>query len=171
LAAAEVVLAAGTIKTPQILELSGIGDAKLLKIQSIEVLIDNSNVGENLQDHGYIPFCWEVTDDQVSGDILRIPEVAGAAIAAYQTAKTSPLSGVPIVSALMPLVDDLSDEIDNILSKRLDSFECKDFPSKKEQFAIIRELLRNLTSHQDNLPQLHFRSFLEMVPLAKEFTA
>jgi len=32
----------------------------------------------------------------------------------------------------MPLVDDLSDEIDNILSKRLDSFECKDFPSKKE---------------------------------------
>jgi choline dehydrogenase-like flavoprotein len=47
----EVILAAGTIRTPQLLELSGIGDRDLLESLGIEVLIDNPNVGEHMQDH------------------------------------------------------------------------------------------------------------------------
>jgi choline dehydrogenase-like flavoprotein len=141
LSTGEVILAAGTIKSPQILELSGIGDAALLHSHNIEVLVDNKNVGENLQDHGYVPFSWEVADDQVSGDVLRIPEVAGAAMAAYQTAKAGPLSGVPIVSSFMPLVDFPAAEMDKLLKDYLDSTEYKSFPSQKEQFAIIKDIL------------------------------
>ncbi|KAJ8126808.1 hypothetical protein O1611_g6832 [Lasiodiplodia mahajangana] len=47
----EVVLAAGTVRTPQLLELSGIGDRDLLESLGINVLIDNPNVGEHMQDH------------------------------------------------------------------------------------------------------------------------
>lgn len=47
----EVIISGGTMKSPQMLELSGIGDAELLKSFGIESLIDNPNVGENLQDH------------------------------------------------------------------------------------------------------------------------
>ncbi|KAJ2969613.1 hypothetical protein NUW58_g9947 [Xylaria curta] len=47
----EVVLAAGTIRTPQLLELSGIGDGDLLQSLGIDVLIDNPNIGEHMQDH------------------------------------------------------------------------------------------------------------------------
>ncbi|CZR51596.1 related to aryl-alcohol dehydrogenase [Phialocephala subalpina] len=139
----EVVLAAGTIKSPQILELSGIGDSKILKAQGIEVQIDNPNVGENLQDHGYVPFSWEVADDQVSGDVLRNPEIAGAAMAAYQTAQAGPLSGVPIVSAFMPLVDLSKLEMEELLNQYIDEYEYPDFPSQKQQFSIIREMLLN----------------------------
>lgn len=46
----EVVLSAGAINSPQILQLSGIGPAELLKSHGIEVLVD-APVGENLQDH------------------------------------------------------------------------------------------------------------------------
>jgi choline dehydrogenase-like flavoprotein len=143
LAKIEVVLAAGTIKTPQILELSGIGDAKLLAAHNIDVVLENPNVGTNLQDHGYVPFSWEVDDSQVSGDVLRNPEIAGAAMAAYQAAKAGPLSGVPIVSAFMPLVDLPETEMDEILSQKLDAVEYKSVPSQKEQFAIIRDMLKN----------------------------
>lgn len=46
-----IVLAAGTIATPQILELSGIGNPQHLEKYNIPVVYGNTNVGENLQDH------------------------------------------------------------------------------------------------------------------------
>ena len=45
----EIILSAGTVKSPQILELSGIGSRELLEKHGIEVIVDNDNVGENLQ--------------------------------------------------------------------------------------------------------------------------
>jgi len=46
-----VVLSAGSIGTPQILQLSGLGPAALLKQHGIEPVIDLPGVGANLQDH------------------------------------------------------------------------------------------------------------------------
>ncbi len=48
---AEVILAAGAVQTPQLLQLSGIGNAGFLKEKGIEVKADLPGVGENLQDH------------------------------------------------------------------------------------------------------------------------
>ncbi|MCZ8014435.1 MAG: GMC family oxidoreductase N-terminal domain-containing protein [Limnobacter sp.] len=50
-AARETVLCAGAIGTPQILELSGIGQGALLQQHGIEVKLDKPGVGANLQDH------------------------------------------------------------------------------------------------------------------------
>ena len=47
----EVLVAGGSISSPQLLELSGIGDPELLKAAGIAVKVPNKNVGENLQDH------------------------------------------------------------------------------------------------------------------------
>ncbi|WP_062218963.1 GMC family oxidoreductase [Aureimonas sp. D3] len=47
----EVLLAAGAIGTPQLLQLSGIGPAELLRRHGIAVVLDRPTVGENLQDH------------------------------------------------------------------------------------------------------------------------
>jgi choline dehydrogenase len=47
----EVLLCAGSIGSPQILQLSGIGPAGLLQQHGIEVVHDLPGVGENLQDH------------------------------------------------------------------------------------------------------------------------
>jgi choline dehydrogenase len=46
-----VVMAAGAIGTPQLLQLSGIGPGSLLRAHGIEVLRDAPGVGANLQDH------------------------------------------------------------------------------------------------------------------------
>jgi choline dehydrogenase-like flavoprotein len=47
----EVLLAGGAINTPQILHLSGIGPAALLRQHGIPVVLDAPNVGEHLEDH------------------------------------------------------------------------------------------------------------------------
>jgi len=49
----EVILAAGAVHTPQILQLSGIGPAKLLKDLGIGVVEDLPGVGANFQDHPF----------------------------------------------------------------------------------------------------------------------
>lgn len=47
----EVLLAAGALQSPQLLQLSGIGPAQLLREHGIHVHVDSPEVGENLQDH------------------------------------------------------------------------------------------------------------------------
>jgi choline dehydrogenase len=50
-AAREVILCAGSIGSPQILQLSGVGPAELLHRLGIDVVVDAPGVGANLQDH------------------------------------------------------------------------------------------------------------------------
>ena len=60
-AAREVVLAAGAIGSPHILQLSGIGPAARLQAAGIEVRHDLPGVGENLQDHLQVRFVYACT--------------------------------------------------------------------------------------------------------------
>lgn len=50
-ASREVILSAGAVNSPQILQLSGIGDAQSLQSMGIDVVQDRPQVGKNLQDH------------------------------------------------------------------------------------------------------------------------
>ncbi len=47
----EVILAAGAIHSPQILQLGGIGPKKLLDSAGIDTIVDLPGVGQNFQDH------------------------------------------------------------------------------------------------------------------------
>ena len=67
-ARAEVILSAGTIKTPQLLMLSGIGPAEELQHHGIQQLVDSPEVGRNLWDHLGLTQQWK----------LRSPELGAA---------------------------------------------------------------------------------------------
>lgn len=62
----EVILSCGTFQSPQILELSGVGSPDIIKNVGLDVKIENSNVGENLQEHviGLVPY--DLTDPELS---------------------------------------------------------------------------------------------------------
>lgn len=57
----EVILSAGAIGSPQILQLSGLGEASFLKGLGIEPVADLPGVGANLQDHLQIRTVFKVT--------------------------------------------------------------------------------------------------------------
>lgn len=59
-AAAEVLLSAGSIGSPQLLQLSGIGPGALLREHGIDVVHELPGVGENLQDHLQIRAVYKV---------------------------------------------------------------------------------------------------------------
>ena len=50
-ASREVILSAGSVASPQLLELSGIGNPSIVEPAGIKVKIPNRNVGENVQEH------------------------------------------------------------------------------------------------------------------------
>ncbi|KAK1984481.1 hypothetical protein LZ30DRAFT_586110 [Colletotrichum cereale] len=101
----EVVLSAGTFHTPQLLELSGIGGRELLESHGIPVVIDNPNVGENVQDHPLVCQSFEVDDGVPSGDVLRDGNVLNAVVGQYQATRGGPLGQSTLSSAYLPVAD------------------------------------------------------------------
>ena len=63
---AEVILCAGGVASPQILELSGIGRPEVLKAQGIDVRHALPGVGENFRDHIMARLQWRVKDPKIS---------------------------------------------------------------------------------------------------------
>jgi len=59
-AAREVIVSAGAIKTPQLLQVSGVGPAALLAQHGVPVVLDRPGVGENLQDHLQVMLCYRL---------------------------------------------------------------------------------------------------------------
>ena len=67
----EVILSAGSIASPQILERSGIGDGERLKERGVEVVHALPGVGENLQDHYVARFCCHAKDVETFNERAR----------------------------------------------------------------------------------------------------
>ncbi|KZT00887.1 GMC oxidoreductase [Laetiporus sulphureus 93-53] len=64
----EVILSAGSINTPQILLLSGIGDADYLRSLNIQPLVDLKDVGRNLMDQTSLVNAWYVNSNITTWD-------------------------------------------------------------------------------------------------------
>lgn len=96
----EVILSGGTVNTPQLLELSGIGSKSILSKHGIEVLYDNPNVGENLQDHTYAATVYNLKPGNPTLDTLKSNKTfAAEQAAAYKANQSSILTEtVPSIS-------------------------------------------------------------------------
>ncbi|WJR75886.1 choline dehydrogenase [Bradyrhizobium sp. NP1] len=70
-AAREVILSAGALQSPQLLQLSGIGPASLLRRHGIEVAHELPGVGQNLQDHLQFRLMFRVSKPITTNDDLR----------------------------------------------------------------------------------------------------
>ena len=141
----EVILAAGAFQTPKLLELSGIGDRKLLENHGIHVFIDNPNVGENLQDHLMTGISYEVIDGVFTGDGLmrQEPEITQMATQMYTTAKTGPLCAGGIGSyAFMPLLNSLGSDKEASLERVLREYHSPD-PNDTTHYDFVRSILES----------------------------
>jgi choline dehydrogenase len=70
-AESEVILCAGPIVSPQLLELSGIGNPDILKNAGITPVVNLQGVGENLQDHLQVRITYECTLPITINDMLN----------------------------------------------------------------------------------------------------
>ncbi len=68
---AEVLLSAGSLQSPQLLQLSGIGPRPLLEQHGIPLVVEAAGVGENLQDHLQVRLSYECTKAITTNDRLN----------------------------------------------------------------------------------------------------
>jgi choline dehydrogenase len=66
-----VILCAGAVNTPQLLQLSGIGPAALLARHGIPLILDSPAVGQNLQDHLAVSYFYRSTIPTLNDELSR----------------------------------------------------------------------------------------------------
>ncbi|KAE9364456.1 GMC oxidoreductase [Stipitochalara longipes BDJ] len=86
------VLSAGAFKSPQTLELSGIGNPDILSRAIIKCQVENRRVGENLHDHTILGMGFEFVDGEQSLDALSDPAVAQKCMEEYTSHRAGPFS-------------------------------------------------------------------------------
>ncbi|KAJ6520619.1 alcohol oxidase [Mycena vulgaris] len=160
-ASKEIILSAGTIQTPQILELSGIGDPKLLREMGIQTLVDLPGVGNNLHDHAFTRIHYQTQRGIRTFDEFRNnPEFAAAEQERYErtgqgwmtsndtTTVFTPLSKIMEESALSAKIK----EIEDAISVEKDKGSLNEL--MVEQFSIQLDWLK-----QSSVPHLEFVIF------------
>lgn len=95
----EVILCAGAFGSPQILELSGIGNSGILASYGIDVVVENDNVGENYQDHPLSFYSAEVAEGEDTMESLKEPAILQQAIQEYTESQTGFLASSLVSSA------------------------------------------------------------------------
>lgn len=168
-ASKEVIITAGTLNSPKLLELSGIGDRGRLEPLGIsQVLLDNPAVGQNLQNHIMCSLCFEVRPTQERGlgtmdSISRQdPAALGAAMETYTQKQAGPFSRSGTnATALLPLptaalLKDNAIEFDQYLGK-----DSAAFVRQRENFA--RSLLSSPTG-----PSAHYLTFAGFAAVADD---
>jgi choline dehydrogenase-like flavoprotein len=141
----EVIVTAGVFQTPKLLELSGIGSPERLQSHGVEVQIENSHVGENLQDHLMTGISFEVQDGVPTGDDLLRGDAATleAAMKAYQSDQTGPFSTSGITAfGFLPVVDFLSKDGQVTLEDLLSTYgPASGHPAATSHFEHVRSVL------------------------------
>jgi len=98
----EVIMAAGAIQSPQLLELSGIGDPEILRRAGVEPKIENKAIGENFQDHVLTVGCWEVKPGNMTLEAIHNPAVMEQAQKALAETGGGPLTSVCTMQGFFP---------------------------------------------------------------------
>ncbi|KAF8919539.1 hypothetical protein CPB85DRAFT_1212534 [Mucidula mucida] len=104
----EIVLSAGSINTPMLLMLSGIGDKADLSQLGIKTIVDNPSVGKNLSDHPLLASVYSVQGSDSFDDVFRGNNLVSA-IGEWSANQTGPLvDGVANHIAFLRLPDNSS---------------------------------------------------------------
>ncbi len=88
----EVLVSSGAYNSPQLLQLSGVGPADLLRTHGIEVVLDAQGVGNDLQDHLQVRIVTRCTQKITLNDIVGHPVRQTLAGVRYALTRSGPLT-------------------------------------------------------------------------------
>ncbi|KAF1846286.1 GMC oxidoreductase [Cucurbitaria berberidis CBS 394.84] len=122
----EVVLAAGAIQTPKLLQLSGVGPKSVLKAAGVKVRVELDAVGSNFQDHAYGTVIFNTTTNTFpnQNSLNTNATFNASAWAEYEAHKTGPYTyarGNALAFISLPDMTDDADAVVNSLNSQKDS--------------------------------------------------
>ncbi|THU92828.1 alcohol oxidase [Dendrothele bispora CBS 962.96] len=143
----EVVVSAGALKSPQILELSGIGRPDVLKKIDVPVKIALDGVGENMQEHQYLGVSWETKPNAPDDtyDLLRDPEHNARHLELYKKGQGVYNMGIITFAYVPPSIVAGRDLARSMYESQKKKFEAEKNgyknPGLREQYEIMLERL------------------------------
>ncbi|KAF8486327.1 alcohol oxidase [Russula ochroleuca] len=149
----EVIFSAGAIMSPQLLELSGIGDPDVLQNAGVEVVVDLRGVGNNVQEHSFTGITYQVKEefesDFSTGDALGDPDELQKQTELYHAgerglfdAKSSTLTFLPL-SAISPDAQAVQEKYLSPIQARIDGGDCP--PGLRKQYKLQLEQIKART--------------------------
>ncbi|KAK7437914.1 hypothetical protein VKT23_018349 [Stygiomarasmius scandens] len=143
----EVVVCAGALKSPQILELSGIGRPEVLKKLDIPVKVALDGVGENMQEHQYIGVSYELKPnvEHDTYDLLRDPEHNAKHLELYKKGEGVYNMGIITFAYAPPSIiagPESAKSMYEAQKKRFEAEKDKYTPGLKAQYEIMLERLK-----------------------------
>ncbi|KAI0970549.1 GMC oxidoreductase-domain-containing protein [Xylaria arbuscula] len=119
----EVILAAGAILSPVLLQISGFGPAEHLRNLNVDVAVDLPGVGSNLQDHAMIQPVYKYTAQNVFSALDIVGEARDAVREEYLTNRTGPWTATMVNAVAFPALGQIPSQIlhlvDNSSSQNL----------------------------------------------------
>ncbi|MGS2617668.1 GMC family oxidoreductase [Micromonospora sp. LZ34] len=88
----EVIIASGSVATPKLLQLSGIGPANTLRSAGVDVLVDSPNVGARLREHRYFKLQFRLTENLGYNRVLNTKPRQAMAGVRYLVTRRGPLA-------------------------------------------------------------------------------
>lgn len=140
-ASKEVVLSSGVIQSPQLLELSGIGDPEILKNAGVECVVENRSVGANFQDHVLGGMLYDLADGVISLDALHGEEYQKAQQKIYDETHKGPYGSPGMLMGFVSYASLVSKEVldQTIEDIRKDSLAKTKF-EKAQEDVIVKQL-------------------------------
>ncbi|KAF2234218.1 GMC oxidoreductase [Viridothelium virens] len=140
-ASREVILSAGAVQSPQLLELSGIGDPEVLSSVGINCIVENKSVGANFQDHVLGGMLFECADGILSMDALHGAEYQAAQQKMYDETQKGPYGSPGMCMGFVSYASIVSpEEHKEILSSIRENSLAKTPFEKKEEQGIVDQL-------------------------------
>lgn len=106
----EIIICGGVINSPQILELSGIGNPEVLDRAGIECKVELPGVGENLQDHVVTAIGLELKSGTFTMDAMGDPLIMEAATKAMVDHQRGPMTSIASTQGFFPYKGQVSAE-------------------------------------------------------------
>ncbi|KAI0306215.1 alcohol oxidase [Multifurca ochricompacta] len=153
----EVVVSAGAIMSPQVLELSGIGDPDVLQKAGVEVVVDLEGVGNNIQEHLNVGLTYQVKEELEAGfltfDCMKDPEELRRQKELYVAGEKGVFDIATYLMAFMPL-SAITPDAQGLQKKYLASIQARiaagDYPSglKKQYQLQLDHIKAEIPSHE-----------------------
>ncbi|TRX96918.1 hypothetical protein FHL15_002224 [Xylaria flabelliformis] len=112
----EIIVAAGAILSPVLLQISGFGPAEHLRSLGVDALVHLPGVGSNLQDHAMVQPVYKYTAPDVFSALDIVGDVRDAVRAEYLTNRTGPWTATMVNAVAFPAFDEIPSQLLHLIT-------------------------------------------------------
>ncbi|KAI0406228.1 GMC oxidoreductase-domain-containing protein [Xylaria palmicola] len=146
----EIILAAGALLSPVLLQISGFGPAEHLRRLGVDVVVPLPGVGSNLQDHAMVQPVYKYTAPGVFSALDIVGETRDAVKAEYLANRTGPWTATMVNAVAFPALGEIPSRLFRFITNETTQHLPPTYDATlRAGYAAQRDVIRALLSRRD----------------------